>query len=65
MMKKQSEKILENHKIGFKNYLEWMRFCMQESEKNERMRGVIPRRRMRARSETDRGGGEIVINSEE
>ena len=36
MMKKQSEKILENHKIGFKNYLEWMRFCMQESEKNER-----------------------------
>ena len=50
-MKKQSEKILENHKIGFKNYLEWMRFCMQESEKNERMRGVISRRRMRRRHE--------------
>ena len=36
MMKKQSEKILENHKIGFKNYLEWMRFCMQESEERNK-----------------------------
>ena len=32
---------------------------------NERMRGVISRRRMRAQSETGRHGGEIVINSEE
>ena len=34
-------KISETRKIGFKNYLEWMRFCMRECEKNA---GIEPYR---------------------